>query len=158
MREPIAAAREASQALRQRGAQIVVAVTHLDMREDRALAEHADVDVILGGHEHEPLLAEEGKTLITKAGSDARYLVQVDLWIGPDGRRTERSWTFHEIGPRLAPDPEVAAVVSAYDTQVSRELDVVVGRTTVALESAAAGSGPRRLTWATSSPTRCARG
>jgi len=133
--EPIAAAREASQALRQRGAQIVVAVTHLDMREDRALAEHADVDVILGGHEHEPLIAEEGKTLITKAGSDARYLVQVDLWIGPDGRRTERSWTFHEIGPRLAPDPDVAAVVRTYDTQVSRELDVVVGRTTVALES-----------------------
>jgi 5'-nucleotidase len=90
------------------------------MREDRALAEHADVDVILGGHEHEPLIAEEGKTLITKAGSDARYLVQVDLWIGPDGRRTERSWTFHEIGPRLAPDPDVAAVVRTYDTQVSR--------------------------------------
>ena len=57
------------------------------MREDRALAERADVDVILGGHEHEPLIAEEGKTLITKAGSDARYLVQVDLWIGRDGRR-----------------------------------------------------------------------
>ena len=135
VREPIAAAREVSQALRQRGAQIVVAVTHLDMREDRALAERADVDVILGGHEHEPLVFEEGKTLITKAGSDARYLVQVDLWMDRDGRRRERSWTFHEIGPRLAEDPEVAAVVKTYDAQVSRELDVVVGRTTVALES-----------------------
>ena len=135
VREPIAAAREVSQALRQRGAQLVVAVSHLDMREDRALAEHADVDVILGGHEHEPLIAEEGKTLITKAGSDARYLVQIDLWIGRDGRRTERSWIFHEIGPRLAPDPDVAAVVKTYDAHVSRELDVVVGQTTVALES-----------------------
>ena len=135
VREPIAAAREVSQALRQRGAQVVVAVTHLDMREDRTLAEQADVDVILGGHEHEPLIAEEGKTLITKAGSDARYLVQVDLWIGRDGRRRERSWTFHEIGPRLAADPAMVAVVKTYDTQVSRELDVVVGRTTVPLES-----------------------
>ena len=61
------------------GAQIVVAVTHMDMRDDRALAEHADVDVILGGHEHEPLIAEEGKTLITKAGSDAR-LAPVRRW------------------------------------------------------------------------------
>ena len=103
VREPIAAAREVSHDLRQRGAQVIVAVTHLDMREDRAMAERADVDVILGGHEHEPLIAEEGKTLITKAGADARYLVQVDLWIGRDGRRRERSWTFHEIGPRLAP-------------------------------------------------------
>ena len=103
MREPLAAAREVSQALRQRGAQIVVAVTHLDMREDRALAERADVDVILGGHEHEPLIAEEGKTLITKAGSDARYLVQIDLWIGRDGRRTERSGPFTRSAPAWRP-------------------------------------------------------
>jgi 5'-nucleotidase len=135
VRDPIAVGREVSTGLRQRGAQIVVAVTHMDMREDRALAEAADVDVIMGGHEHEPLIAEEGKTLITKAGSDARYLVQVDLWLGRDGLRRERSWTFHEVGPRLAPDPDVAAVVKTYDAQVSRALDVVVGRTTVPLES-----------------------
>jgi 5'-nucleotidase len=61
VREPIAAGREVSQSLRQRGAQIIVAVTHLDMREDRVLAERADVDVILGGHEHEPLIFEEGR-------------------------------------------------------------------------------------------------
>jgi 5'-nucleotidase len=135
VREPIAAAREVSRDLRQRGAQVIVAVTHLDMREDRTLAERADVDVTLGGHEHEPLIAEEGKTLITKAGADARYLVQVDLWFGRDGRRTERSWTFHEIGPRLSPDPDVAAVAKAFDAQVSRELDVVVGQATVPLEA-----------------------
>ena len=44
VREPIAAAREVSHDLRQRGAQVIVAVTHLDMREDRAMAERADVD------------------------------------------------------------------------------------------------------------------
>ena len=38
VREPIAAAREVSHDLRQRGAQVIVAVTHLDMREDRAMA------------------------------------------------------------------------------------------------------------------------
>ena len=135
VREPIAAAREVSHDLRQRGAQVIVAVTHLDMREDRAMAERADVDLILGGHEHEPLIVEEGKTLITKAGADARYLVQVDLWLGRDGRRRERSWTFHEIGPRLTPDPDVAAVAKSFDAQVSRELDVVVGQAGVPLEA-----------------------
>ncbi|PYN27956.1 MAG: hypothetical protein DMD76_06755 [Candidatus Rokuibacteriota bacterium] len=105
------------------------------MRADRALAAAADVDVILGGHEHEPLVAEEGKAVITKAGSDARYLVEVAVWLRPDGALVERSWTFHEVSARLPEDPDVAAVVRAYETRLGRELDAEIGRTTVALEA-----------------------
>jgi 5'-nucleotidase len=137
IREPIGVARAVSGELRRRGAQLIVAVTHLDMAEDRALAAApgVEVDVVLGGHEHEPLVAEEGRTLITKAGSDARYLVQVDLWYGGDGRLRERSWTFHEVSARIPPDPRVAGLVDAHAARLGRELDVVVGRTTVPLEA-----------------------
>jgi 5'-nucleotidase len=121
--------------LRGRGAHLVVAVTHQHMRADRALAAAADVDVILGGHEHEPLVGEEGKALITKAGSDARYLVEVDVWMRPGGALVERSWTFHEVSERLSEDPGVAAVVRAFGTRLGRELDTEVGRTTVPLEA-----------------------
>jgi 5'-nucleotidase / UDP-sugar diphosphatase len=114
---------------------VVVAVTHQPMADDRALAAAADVDVILGGHEHEPLVAEEGKTLITKAGSDARYLVQVDLWLAPDGRLVERSWRFREVSRRVLPDPAVEQLVRVYAGRIDRELDTVVGRTTVPLEA-----------------------
>jgi 5'-nucleotidase len=122
-------------ALRARGAHLVVGVTHQHLAADRALAGAADVDVILGGHEHEPLVAEEGKALITKAGSDARYLVEVDLWLRPDGALVERSWTFHEVSARLPEDPEVAAIARAFATRLGHELDVVVGRTSVPLEA-----------------------
>jgi 5'-nucleotidase len=137
IRDVVGTARAVSGDLRRRGAQLVVAVTHQDMGDDRAMAAGAgvDVDVVLGGHEHEPLVAEEGRTLITKAGADARYLVQIDLWVGGDGRLRERSWTFHEVSARIPPDPRVAAVVSAYAARLSRELDVVVGRTRVPLEA-----------------------
>jgi len=121
--------------LRRRGARVVVALTHQDMAQDKALAAAADVDVILGGHEHDPLIAEEGKTLITKAGSDARYLVQVDLWLTPQGDLVERSWTFHEVSRRVPPDPEAEAMVQAYAQRLDRELDVMVGRTAVPLEA-----------------------
>src|SRR5947207_12815976 len=107
------------------------------MRADRALAAAADVDVILGGHEHEPLVAEEGKAVITKAGSDARYLVEVAVWLRPDGALVERSWTFHEVSARLPEDPDVAAVVRAYETRPGRELALEVGRTRVATEARA---------------------
>jgi 5'-nucleotidase len=131
----VAAGRQVGASLRARGAMVVVAVTHQPMADDRALAAAADVDVILGGHEHEPLVAEEGKTLITKAGSDARYLVQVDLWLAPDGRLVERSWRFREVSRRVLPDPAVEQLVRVYAGRIDRELDTVVGRTTVPLEA-----------------------
>ena len=133
--QPVTVGREAASRLRAQGASLVVAVTHMEMAEDKALAAAADVDVILGGHEHEPLVAEEGKTLITKAGSDARYLVQVDLWLTRDGRLLERSWRFREVSRRVPPDSAVEVLVREYAQRLDRELDVVVGRTAVPLEA-----------------------
>lgn len=132
---PLVAGKEAAARLRTRGARVVVAVTHQEMAEDKSLAATSDVDVILGGHEHDPLVAEEGKTLITKGGSDARYLVQVDLWLTREGKLVERSWRFREVSPRVAPDPSVEELVRAYGARLDRELDVVVGRTDVPLEA-----------------------
>src|SRR5262249_42907276 len=134
-REPLAEGTAVAADLRRRGARLVVALTHQHLQADRALAAAADVDVILGGHEHEPLVAEEGKALVTKAGSDARYLVEVSVWVRPDGAIVERSWTFHEVSARLPEDPDVAAVVRSFEERLNRELAMEVGRTTVPLEA-----------------------
>src|SRR5689334_3408825 len=133
--DPGAEGTAAAAALRRRGANLVVAVTHQHMAADRALAAAAAVDVILGGHEHEPLVAEVGKAVITKAGSDARYLVEVDVWMRPGGALVERSWTFHEVSARLPEDPDVAALVREYETRLGRELAVEIGRTSVPLDA-----------------------
>jgi 5'-nucleotidase / UDP-sugar diphosphatase len=113
----------------------VVAVTHQEIADDKALAAAADVDVILGGHEHDPMLAQEGKALITKAGSDGRYLVQVDLWLTREGKLVERSWRFREVSRRVAADPAVHDLVRTYAARLDRELDAVIGRTDVPLEA-----------------------
>jgi 2',3'-cyclic-nucleotide 2'-phosphodiesterase (5'-nucleotidase family) len=136
--QPVMAAKDVAARLRAQGASIVVAVTHVAMAEDKAIAAAADVDVILGGHEHEPLVAEEGKTLITKAGSDARYLVQVDVWLTREGRLVERSWRFREVSRRIEPDPAVEALVRDYARRLDRELDAVVGKSRVPLEARSA--------------------
>jgi len=133
--DPRVAGGEAAARLRARGARVVVAVTHQGIAADRALAAATGPDVILGGHEHEPLIAEEGKTLITKAGSDARYLVQVDLWVARDGPLVERSWTFREVSRRVPADPAVEALVQGYARRLEGDLDVVVGRTAADLEA-----------------------
>jgi len=133
--DPRAAAGEAVARLRARGARVVVAVSHQGMAADKTLAAAGGADVILGGHEHEPLIAEEGKTLITKAGSDGRYLVEVDLWVARDGRLVERSWTFREVSRRVPADPAVAALVAGYAARLDADRGVVVGRTATDLEA-----------------------
>jgi 5'-nucleotidase / UDP-sugar diphosphatase len=133
--DPVRVGREAADALRLRGARIVIALTHQHMATDRALGEQAAIDVIAGGHEHEPLVAETARAIVTKAGSDARYVVQIDLWVTPDGRVVERSWTFHAVGARTAPDPAVETLVAGYTAQLERELGVTIGRTDIALDA-----------------------
>jgi 2',3'-cyclic-nucleotide 2'-phosphodiesterase (5'-nucleotidase family) len=133
--DPLRVGVEAAIGLRRRGAQVVIALTHQDMDADRALGEKAPIDLIAGGHEHEPLIAEAGNAIVTKAGSDARYLVQVDLWLTRDGKLVERSWTFHEVSARIAPDRTVEQLVARYTAELEQELGVTVGRTDVALDA-----------------------
>src|SRR5258708_30613778 len=90
---------------RARGARLVAAVTHQAMPQDRALAAAGDVELILGGHEHEPLIAEEGRALITKAGSDGRYLVRVDLRLAPDGPLLGPAAEVRQVSAPVAPHP-----------------------------------------------------
>lgn len=133
--DPLRVGVETASALRHRGAQIVIAMTHQDMAFDRELGDKAAIDLIVGGHEHEPLVAEAQRAVITKAGSDGRYLVQVDLWVTRDGAVVERSWTFHEVTARLAPDPAMQKLVAGYAAQLDRELGVTIARTEVALDA-----------------------
>lgn len=133
--EPVAAARGVAEELRRKGARVVVALTHQPLEDDRALAAAVDVDLVLGGHEHEPLVAEEGRAVVTKAGSDGRYLVRVDLWLTREGRLVERSFTFHEVSARIPPDTAMAALVDGYAAQMREVLGTVIGHTTVPLDA-----------------------
>ena len=53
---PLAAAKAAVKDLKTQGADLIMALTHLDIAADRALArEVRDIKVILGGHDHDPI-------------------------------------------------------------------------------------------------------
>jgi 2',3'-cyclic-nucleotide 2'-phosphodiesterase (5'-nucleotidase family) len=150
---PAEAAKAAVAALRRDGAQVIVALTHLDIADDRALARAVPgIDVILGGHDHDPLTWYEGGTLIHKAGSDAHYLAAIDLDIRAterEGRRNVavtsqwRMWANVDVKP----DPEIAAVVKKYTDRLDQEIGQVIGRTTTELDSRAATvrSGEARI-------------
>ena len=76
------AAAAAAAELRAAGAQVIIALTHSGLREDRALARAVPaIDLILGGHDHrlidEP--AMEGGTIIVHPGASLRQLTVLGL-------------------------------------------------------------------------------
>ncbi|WP_254278809.1 bifunctional metallophosphatase/5'-nucleotidase [Haloarcula marina] len=76
--DPFAAVRDASATLRDRGAELVVALSHLG-REDDELARRCAVDVILGGHVHDRRVDRVDGTLLVRPGSGGKAVAVVDL-------------------------------------------------------------------------------
>lgn len=75
-------AKKIVQELREEGADVIIALTHLFMGEDKQLSEEVpEIDVILGGHDHDPITWYNDKTFIHKSGQNAYYLARVDLTI-----------------------------------------------------------------------------
>jgi 5'-nucleotidase / UDP-sugar diphosphatase len=134
-------AKTAVEALRQAGVDVIIALTHLSIAEDRDLAQQVPgISVILGGHDHEPITWYEGRTLILKTGSDAHFLGRIDLTMekkvtekGPQVTVTP-SWRM--IANRgVTPDPGVAVEVARYTAILDQELGQPVGQTQTALNS-----------------------
>ena len=134
-------AKTAVEALRQAGADVIIALTHLSLDEDRALARQVPgISVILGGHEHEPITWYEGGTLIHKAGYDAHYLGRIDLMmekkVTDKGAQVTVTPSWRMIANRgVMPDPGVAAEVARYTATLDQELGQPVGQTQTALNS-----------------------
>ena len=78
--DPFATAERYLPALEAAGAEVIVALTHLDFADDVRLAQRFPrIDLILGGHEHFPITTQVESTLITKPGSDARNVARIDI-------------------------------------------------------------------------------
>lgn len=134
--DPIATARRLVPQMRAAGARIIIAVTHLAMSEDKNLARTGLIDVILGGHEHELLQSQAGRTPIFKWGSDARTLGRIDLNINPTTRRIESiDWAGIPVTDATPDDPAAAAIINEYETRLSAEMDKPIGRTAVTLDA-----------------------
>jgi 2',3'-cyclic-nucleotide 2'-phosphodiesterase (5'-nucleotidase family) len=135
-------ARAAVKELRRQGADAIVALTHLTLAQDRELArEVKGIDVILGGHDHDPMTVYEGGVFIFKVGADAQYLGAAKIEIektqgqrGPQVKVWPREWRVTSTAG-VAPDPTVAAIVKQYEDKLDETLKVAVGTTGVELDS-----------------------
>ena len=127
--------------LQEMGADVIVALTHLAMTDDIALARSVKgINAILGGHDHEPIAWQEGNVSILKAGYDARHLGALDLsveWVESRGKKKLEvvpAWRLTSTAG-IAADPEIKAIVDKHNAKLDEDLNVPVGETKVMLDS-----------------------
>jgi len=155
--DPLAAANAQVEALDGR-VDALVALTHQALDQDMALVQrYPQIDLVVGGHEHENWLARRGTDLtpVAKADANARTVFVHRLWIRPDGGGTTVRSRLVPITDALPDDPETAAEVERWVDLGYKgfrdegfEPEEVVTEVTEALDGreAVIRNGPTRLT------------
>ena len=103
---------------RAKGAQVVVLLSHNGMDVDLKLAGRVrGIDAIFGGHTHDgvplavPVANGGGKTLVTNAGSNGKFLGVMDFDVR-DGRVADYRYRLLPVfADQLPADPEMAALI-----------------------------------------------
>ncbi len=115
-RPPVAAAREAVDALRGE-VDVLLALTHLSIADDHALAEQVrGIDLVLGGHEHENNQVHRGPSMtpIYKADANARTVYVHRLAFDVRERRLRVRSELRRIDATVPADPAIERVARAW--------------------------------------------
>ncbi|MEL6509276.1 MAG: 5'-nucleotidase C-terminal domain-containing protein [Pseudomonadota bacterium] len=138
--DPVEVAATTSAALREAGADLVIALAHTDVGEDRALYEAGDVDVLLSGDDHDLVIEYNGNVAMVESGSQASFVTVLTLDIetveGRRGPQVEWQPAFEVINTvGVEPNAEIAAEMAKYEAFLSAELDIEIGETPVVLDT-----------------------
>ncbi|MBN2515431.1 MAG: bifunctional metallophosphatase/5'-nucleotidase [Deltaproteobacteria bacterium] len=129
------------QDVRNRGADVVIVLSHSGLDADRKLAKNVDgIDVIVGGHTHtavtDPVVVDT--TIIVQAGCFGLYLGVLELTIHRETKRIVHWTRARELktvfsGPDNPADIHVAGIINKYNNRIKDVFTRVVGETTVDL-------------------------
>ncbi len=140
------AALQAVRELRESGAQVVVALTHIGLEEDVQIArEIPGIDIIFGGHSHSYVedVIRIGGTFVVPGGYGGTHLMRIDLETDPAGQMD-----VHSVRYQMLPIDATIAAAADIDERLTVFRDslpeaIVLGQTEVAwdLSSSAVRGG-----------------
>jgi sulfur-oxidizing protein SoxB len=124
--------------VRGKGAKVVVVLSHNGMDVDLKMASRVrGIDAIFGGHTHDgvpvavPVSNAGGRTLVTNAGSNGKFLGVMDFDV-KDGRVADFRYRLLPVfSNQIAPDPAMEALIAKvrapYEAKLSEKLAVTEG-------------------------------
>lgn len=117
--------------MRDEGAQIIIALTHLGINADKHLAEKVDgIDVIVGGHSHNRMkdALKVRQTLIVQAGAHGSDLGRLDLNIANGKVASFQRTLISVTGPES--DSAVASTIAQQKAPFEQKMNAVIGNAT----------------------------
>jgi sulfur-oxidizing protein SoxB len=124
--------------VRTKGAKVVVVLSHNGMDVDLKMASRVrGIDAIFGGHTHDgvplavPVANAGGKTLVTNAGSNGKFLGVMDFDV-KDGRVADFRYRLLPVfANQITPDPAMEALITKvrqpYEARLAQPLAVTDG-------------------------------
>lgn len=135
---PIETARQEVHRLTEKGVDIIVALTHIGLENDKKLAQAVpEIDVIIGGHSHHllsdnpldktadgpyPLVIPQqngATTLIATVGLGGQHVGRLDLRFDDKGRLTSFQGASIPLDHRVGEDEKTAADIRALETDLA---------------------------------------
>ena len=118
-------------AVKAKGAQLVVLLSHNGFDVDRKVArEVAGIDVILCGHTHDavPDVTKVGRTLIVSTGSHGKFVSRLDLDVEGGEIKGFSYRLIPVFSDAIKPDAEVAAMIEMHRAPYAKDLGRVLGK------------------------------
>jgi len=139
--DPIEAARKVVEEMRPKS-DVIIALTHLGLINDRALAKAIKgIDIIIGGHSKTklsvPIIVNNeygGNTIIVQAKNQGRYLGRLDIAV-KDKKTKMVDYKLIPIDSTITPDIDYAMQIDKLNQKLKEEASKVIGFTNVPLDS-----------------------
>lgn len=126
--------RRLAQNLRADGVDYVIALTHMRWPNDIRLAENVEeIDLVLGGHDHDFGIREIAGKMVVKSGTDFRNFGLVTLTFNPDGHVLVDVQEC-TVDSSLPEDEEVKLIVEEYTKLMGEKMDMLLGHIDVDLD------------------------
>ena len=115
--DPVREARRAIRQLRRKQADVILMITHQGMGEDKVFAETVDeIDLILGGHEHDNNYLRRGSefTPVAKADSNARSVYIHRITYDTETQQVDVNSELKIVDHTVPEDPKIKKVVDEW--------------------------------------------
>ena len=156
--DDIAAIRDAVERAKAQGATKIIAVTHIGLEADKALAEAVpDIDLIIGGHSHTllsntdedaagpyPTIAAD--TPIVQAGAYSKYLGEIVVTFDDEGKVTAAEGDTILLDASIEEDAALKERIASLAGPIEELKQMVVGEATDALDGDRANCRARECT------------
>ena len=124
------AGRRLNAELRAKGVDMVIALTHMRNPNDIRLAKEVpELDLILGGHDHDEYSDTINGVPLIKSGTDFRNFTNISVTIGAAGaeKRVACEWKLEDVAQSNEEHPEAAEMVQGYCGELAKAMERVLG-------------------------------